>query len=98
MTTIQSTSNKSLGNVLYTPLLGVNVIAHAIGTTIGKKTDQYVEYDGKTYNNAKEWIEKVFQNSGKKIQVNIELTIDKTPRPKKAYLPPTKKSPFGQYI
>ena len=97
MTTTQATY-KFLGTVLYTPSPGVIVKAKAIGTTIGTKTDQFVEYEGKTYNNAREWIATVFQNSGKKIQVKIESTIDKTPRAKKAYLPPTKKSPFGEFI
>jgi hypothetical protein len=97
MATTQATY-KLLGTVSYTPSPGVNVKAQALGTTIEKKTDQFVEYEGKTYINAKEWIAIVFKNSGKSFQTKIELTIDKTPRPKKAYLPPTKKSPFAEFI
>ncbi len=92
--TVQPTIRK-LANVYYTPREGVSVTANAHGE-VGKPT--YLIHDGKRYPNAQEWIKLVFQNSGKNLQVVIEKSVVGTPRPPTRYVPPSQKSPFGQYI
>lgn len=71
---------KNLGTVSYQYDHGKYAKANAIGITFkteAKKSDQIVEYEGKTYNNAQEWIQFVFNSSGRKCTVKI----DSTPRP-----------------
>jgi hypothetical protein len=94
---IQSTIRK-LGTVHYTPKLGVSVTAFAQGKK-GEPTN--LIYEGIEYKNAQEWIKKVFQNSGKNLQVVVEKPVEKTvvgtPRPTK-YIPPSDKCPFGRFV
>ena len=90
---IQSTIRK-LGTVHYTPKLGVSVTAFAQGKK-GEPTN--LIYEGIEYKNAQEWIKKVFQNSGKNLQVVVAKTAVGTPRPTK-YIPPSQNCPFGRYV
>jgi hypothetical protein len=91
--TIQPTIRK-LGSVHYTPKLGVSVTAIAQAKK-GEPTK--LIYDGIEYPNAQEWIKKVFQNSGKNLQVVVAKTAVGTPRPTK-YIPPSQNCPFGRYV
>ncbi len=71
---------KHLGTVSYQYDHGSYAKAKAIGMTFKtgvKKSDQFIEYEGKTYSNAQQWIKFVFNSSGRKCTVKI----DSTPRP-----------------
>ena len=71
---------KSLGTIYYTHDHGKIVTANAVGVKYKngvKKSDQFVVYNEIKYDNAHEWIKKVFSSSGKKCMVKI----DSTPRP-----------------
>jgi hypothetical protein len=71
---------KHLGTVSYQYDHGKYATAKAIGRkfkTNVKISDQFVEYEGNTYNNAQQWINFVFNSSGRKCTVKI----DSTPRP-----------------
>jgi len=64
---------------------------HKLGISTG------LFYKGTMYNDAKEWIDKAFNNSGKSCTVQIERAqIVSTPRPKR-YIPPNQKCSFGRY-
>ena len=74
----------SLGTVYYMHETGKVAIANAVGVKyqasagIKKKEEQFVDYNGKKYADAKEWITKHFGSSGKKCMGKIDIT----PRPK----------------
>lgn len=88
----------TIAKVHYTPKSGVIVTAFAVAK---KGEPTYLMHDGKRFSNAQEWIKDAFQNSGKstELQVVVGKKSDVgTPRPHTRYVPPSKQSPFGQYV
>jgi len=85
---------KHLGTLHYQYDHGKYATAKVVGKKFKiskvEKSDHFVEYEGKTYSDAKQWINFVFNSSGRKCTVKI----DSTPRPAPDVSPKPKLS-FG---
>lgn len=62
---------------------------------VNKDGKTMLHYNGKDYENAKQWINLVFNNSGKSCVVKIEKSQDSTPRPN--MYPPNQKYKFSRF-
>jgi|LauGreDrversion4_2_1035121.scaffolds.fasta_scaffold599044_1 hypothetical protein len=92
----QSSVQSTIAKVHYTPKSGVTVTAFAHAQKGGST---FLMHEGKKYSNAKEWIEKAFQNSGKNKELQVvEKSVVGTPRPHTRYIPPNKNCPYGTYV